>query len=224
MSAPILAVLGLSKRLNGRPVLEQVNLLCNPSDVCFVIGANGSGKSTLLRLLAGILEPDAGEISIAGRSLRKDPVSARAALGYAPDGAAEALPDLLASEFVTLVRALGGLPVALSADEARWHERLGIAPFWHRRLHALSFGQQKRVLLAAALAGDPALLLLDEPSNGLDPAAQDSVAELIAERRSRGRGHVIATNDPAFVEKVGGMRFSLVSGRLSPMDAEKPAN
>jgi ABC-2 type transport system ATP-binding protein len=165
--------------------------------------------------LCGIIEPDAGDIVIGGHSLRSEPMLAKAQLGYAPDGAG-ALPDLLVSEFIALVRALKSLPVAPAAGELSWRERLGVLELWHQRIRSLSFGQQKRVAIVAALAGSPRVLLLDEPTNGLDTTAVANVVELIEERRRAERVHVIATNDIELVERVGGSRLLLAAGRAMP--------
>jgi ABC-type multidrug transport system ATPase subunit len=131
-----------------------------------------------------------------------------------PD-ATQMLPDLLVEEFVALVRALKQLPKDTPTPiELHWRERLGVAPVWRQRFSTLSFGQRKRACTVAALVGDPWLLVLDEPSNGLDPEAIGLMVELIAERRERGEATVLVSNDSAFVERVGGARYHLLSGRL----------
>ncbi len=211
----MLTVTNARKRLGARAVLDGVDLSCAAGDVALIRGPNGSGKSTLLRAISGVLELDGGDVVIAGHPLRRAPERAKEHLGYAPDGL-ESLPDLRAGELLSLVRALRSLPAELTGDEAEWHARLGFADLAPRRLLSLSFGQRKRVALVAAHSGSPALLLLDEPSSGLDAEAVATLVELIREGRSRGRCHVITTNDGDFAARLGGTLHLFRDGRLLP--------
>ncbi len=214
----MLSVQKLAKWLGGRFVLDGLDLELARGETAHVLGSNGSGKSTLLRVLSGVFEAEAGEVFIAGVSLKSDPVRAKAQVGYVPDGL-EALPDLSVSEFVQLARALKGLPGAPGETETDWKQRLGLDPVWRRRVNTLSFGQRKRVLSLVALLGNPGLLLLDEPSNGLDPGGIDLMVALCEERQRAGQCQLIATNDLAFVERVGGLCYRLLHGRLEPASA-----
>ena len=203
------------KLLGGRAVLDRLDLCCVGGEIAVVSGANGCGKSTLLRAISGVFEIDAGEISIGGHSLRHEPRLAKAELGYAPDGL-DALPDLRAGEFVALIRGLKSLPGgSLPSLELEWRERLGFAELSGRRLSSLSFGQRKRTLLCAAQSGAPELLLLDEPSSGLDPEGVDHLVELIRSGQRAGRCHVITTNDDEFAVRVDGKRHWFQSGVLT---------
>jgi len=205
--AVLLTMTAIRKRLGARLVLDGVDLTCPPGALALVLGANGAGKSTLLRIAAGILEPDAGAVHVAGRPLTT--ASARAALGYTPD-TADAFPDLSVRELLALV---GALKRAAQPPDAL-RDRLGLAPVWHQRLRTLSFGQVKRTYLLAALVGDPPLLILDEPSNGLDPAGAADLADLLRERAAVGHAALIATNDAAFADRLGGARHHLTDARL----------
>jgi ABC-type multidrug transport system ATPase subunit len=184
-------------------VLDGVELACAPGEVCAVLGENGAGKSTLLRVLCGMLEPEGGAILIQGHELTGGGVEARRHLGYVPDGT-ELLPDLSLREFIALVRSLRQLPADAAAerDLASRRQRLGLEQAWHQRLATLSFGQRKRACLLAALLGDPWLLILDEPSNGLDPSGVAQVLELIAERQARHQATLLASNDLPFVRQL----------------------
>jgi len=209
----VLAVTNARKRLGARAVLDGVELRCEAHDIAVIQGPNGSGKSTLLRAISGALDLDAGDVVIAGHSLRREPTLAKERLGYAPDGL-ETLPDLRASELLALVRGLRSLRAALTGDEAEWHERLGFSELAPRRVLALSFGQRKRALLVAAISGSPPLLLLDEPSSGLDASGVEALVELIRLGQQRGRCHVITTNDAELAARIGGRRHEFHEGRL----------
>ncbi|AUX32548.1 MULTISPECIES: ATP-binding cassette domain-containing protein [Sorangium] len=205
----MLEATGIHKRLAGRDVLSGVDLRCGPSDVAVVMGGNGAGKSTLLRIVAGLLEPDRGAVVLCGDPVHGGGVAARRRLGYAPD-ATEALPDLQVCELVALVAALKQAP---PLDRA-WVERIGAGSFFRQRLSGLSFGQRKRALLLAALVGDPWLLVLDEPTNGLDEGGARVVLDLIAERRAGGKATLLTTNDPALASALGDRPRWLGAGRL----------
>jgi ABC-type multidrug transport system ATPase subunit len=193
----------LCQAYRGRRVLDGLELACAPGEVCAVLGENGAGKSTLLRVLCGMLEPERGTVLLQGHELTGGGVEARRHLGYAPDGT-EPLPDLSLREFISLVRSLKQLSAGAAAERelASRRERLGLAQAWYQRLATLSFGQRKRACLLAALLGDPWLLILDEPSNGLDPSGVGLVLELIRERQARDQATLLATNDLPFVRQL----------------------
>lgn len=202
----------LTKSFGGRRVLDAVSLSCSSGETCVVLGDNGSGKSTLLRVLAGILQPDAGTVFIRGYQLTSRDIAARRLLCYIPD-ATENLPDLTVQEFVALVSSLRGL--AAPQEVSAWRERLKLNDVWPRRLNALSFGQRKRVWTLCALIGKPWLLLLDEPSNGLDPGGSDLMRDLLEERRVTGQLNVVASNDLSFIGGLTARRLRLRNGNLA---------
>jgi ABC-type multidrug transport system ATPase subunit len=212
----MLEVSDVTKYLGGRRVLDGLTLSCAGGEVCAVLGENGAGKSTLLRVVSGMIAPDAGRVVINGELLEISGPSARRQLGYAPD-ASEALPDLLVAEFVSLVRALKrvGTGERLEADFLAWRERLGLAGIWDQRLSTLSFGQRKRACTLAALVGDPWLLILDEPSNGLDPAGVDLMVGLIESRQTAGKATLLASNDRPFVSRLRARHYLLHQGKVA---------
>ena len=216
MTAMLIAS-GVSKTFRGRRVLDAVELTCGSGEVCVILGENGSGKSTLLRVLCGMIEPDSGTVSVQGHPLQGGGVEARRHLGYVPDGT-DTLPELSLREYVSLVRALRRLPTDERAEREllAWRDRLELRAAWHQRLHTLSYGQRKRAALLAALLGEPWLLLLDEPSNGLDADGVSLLCRLCEERRSAGRVTVLATNDLPFVARLDARALRLQAGKLQP--------
>ena len=210
-----LEVSGLSKKLGHRRVLDGVDLRCEPSELVIISGENGSGKTTLLRLLAGIIQPDQGSIQIAGRSLSAEPVLAKAQLGYVPDNL-DVVPELAVSELLGLVAALKSEALRAPAPiDPRWRARLGVDAVWDQRLRSLSFGQRKRVALLAALIGEPQLLILDEPTNGLDPAAVDLLVELLDERCRAAHATLLTSHDRELADRVSATRYRMLSARLT---------
>lgn len=199
----------LRKRLGKRQVLNGVTLRCAAGEAAIVLGHNGSGKSTLLRLCAGIIEPDEGAVRIDGYEVGGGGTAARRRLGYVPDNT-DPLPDLLVAELCALTASLkqAAAPPQSLIDE------LGVTPFFKQRLATLSFGQRKRACLLAALIGQPKLLILDEPTNGLDPEGVALIVRLIESRRRDGLATLLATNDQPFADALGRTQYQLQDGRV----------
>jgi ABC-type multidrug transport system ATPase subunit len=203
----------LKKRLGKRWILDGIELSMAPADALVVLGHNGSGKSTLLRLVAGITEPDEGQVLIDAAEVGAS-VIARRKLGYVPDNH-DPLPELLVAELCALVGSLKQAPPPSPALIAE----LGVTPFFHQRLSTLSFGQRKRACLLAALIGAPQILILDEPTNGLDPEGVTLMLELVAKRQRAALATLIATNDRPFASAIAGREFELRDGRLTATSA-----
>lgn len=211
-----LEIFALSKRLGKRQVLSEIELRCQDGEAVVILGQNGSGKSTLLRITAGILEPDAGRVLVDGNEVGGGGIAARRRLGYVPDNT-DPLPDLQVAELCALVSSLKQAP----PPPRSLVEELGVEPFFHQRLGTLSFGQRKRACLLAALIGNPRLLILDEPTNGLDPAGVTLVVTLIESRCRSGSATLLATNDQPFADILGGRQYFLRNGRLEPQEARR---
>lgn len=207
-----LRVEGLSKRFGGREVLRGLSFSCASSENAVLLGPNGAGKSTVLRVLAGVIEPDAGSASLDGAPLLGRSSKARARLGYVPEGA-DPPQHLTTAELLELCSALKRAPLP-PADVI---DRLGVRPLLdqHQLLQSLSLGQRRRACLAAALVGDPSLLLLDEPTNGLDPGGIADLSALLRERRAAGRAALVTTHDLAFADAIEGRRISLIGGQIA---------
>jgi ABC-type multidrug transport system ATPase subunit len=214
----MLRATNLSKKLGGRTILGGVELDCRPSEIVLLLGRNGAGKSTLLRVLAGLLEPDDGAVTLDGQSVHAAGAVARGRIGYLPD-ATDIFPELSVRELIELCEALKRIP--FTDDQRRaCRSRLGLDDLWDQRLRSLSLGQRKRAYAMAALVGDPWLLVLDEPTNGLDPAGCDVIRELIAQRQASGQATVVASNDLAFARALGPVTVRRIDGgRLHTADA-----
>ncbi|MBE6389545.1 MAG: metal ABC transporter ATP-binding protein [Lentisphaerae bacterium] len=199
---PIIEVKDLSFAYSpGIPVLEDVSFCINAGQSGCIVGPNGGGKSTLLKLLLGLLQPDSGSISIFNTS----PVNARAKIGYMPQ-----YHQLDASfpASVMEVTLMGRIkPRTLfcyrKADRAVAMEALdilGIADLAQRSFAGLSGGQRQRVLIARALAGQPELLLLDEPTANIDPGAEEQFYSTLEQLR-RQMTVITVSHDLGFVNR-----------------------
>lgn len=187
-------------------VLESINLTVEPGDFLGIIGPNGSGKTTLLRLMLGLIEPERGTVRLFGHP----PSSFRqwGRLGYVPQKATldPALPVTVQEVVATgLVPTLGLLGRIGSAQRKRIREVLanvGMEAHAGARIGALSTGQQQRILIARALVSNPELLILDEPTGGVDPEAQTSFYALLHHlNRERDVTLILVSHDIGVVAK-----------------------
>lgn len=172
----LLAVEGLRGGYGGEPVLQGVDLTIGPGEIVAVIGRNGVGKSTLMRSLIGLLQPSAGHIRFGGRDVTREPPERRARLGvgYIPQGR-EVFARLSVRENLEIGEVAGAGRGA--ADYARVHEFFPILKERARQAAGtLSGGQQQQLAIARAMIGDPKLMLLDEPSEGIQPSIVKDIA------------------------------------------------
>lgn len=198
------------RRRGRRRVLDGLNLDVARGAVCVLRGENGSGKTTLLDVASGVLPADSGTASIDGVDVGDR--RARASLGYAP--AAASVPEQLAvHEWLDLVAALRGVSTAeVDAAASVWR----VDRWLGARIGTLSLGERRRLVLASAELGDPALLLLDEPTVGLDAEGQALLVERLHARAAAGNAALVASHD---AELVSDRRFevhTLRDGRIEP--------
>ena len=150
-----------------------------PDGAVGLLGPNGAGKSTMIKALLGLLIPDRGEMTVLGLDVRRAPLQIRGRIGYMPENDTH-IPRMNAVAFVAYCGELAGLPRADAMQRA--HEVLyyvGLGEARYRNIEQYSTGMKQRIKLAQALVHDPALLFLDEPTNGMDPKGRDEMLELI---------------------------------------------
>lgn len=206
-SVPALEVHGLTYGPAAAPILHDVDFRLKPGEYMAVIGPNGGGKSTLIKLILGILKPTEGAISIFGRPA-SDP-AARAEVGYVPQRVSGG-----AAEFPATVRELvesgrtakrGPLARRTEADDravAHAMETLGIQGLAGRVIGSLSGGERQRAFVARAVAAEPRILVLDEPTVGVDAAAQEAFRSfLMHANREHGMTIVFVTHDVEFISR-----------------------
>lgn len=215
----ILQASGLAVTLGGRSVLSGVDVAAGPGELVGLLGPNGAGKTTLLRALAGLLAPQAGSVTLDGMPLSGIPPAALARrLAYLASGddcrwplAAEALVALGRLPHRTPWSRLSAADMAAIEAAMRF---AGVLDLTGRPVTQLSGGERARVLLARALAGDPALLLADEPVAGLDPGHQLDVMALLARRAAAGGTVIVALHDLALAARFCTRLILLAGGRV----------
>lgn len=177
-----------------------LSLTVRPGEVYGLLGPNGAGKTTTLRMLATLIRPDEGTILVDGVDARRDPLGARAKLAYVP-AEAGLPPQLTPREVVRLFATVQGVTHSREHAE-RLLTKLGAERFADTPCGELSTGMKRRVVLARALVHDPPVLLLDEPTDGLDVLGRRDVLNLVREQAAAGRTVVVSSHIMVEVERV----------------------
>jgi len=213
-TAPLLDVRHLAKRYGTRQAVADVSLQVAPGTLLGLLGPNGAGKSTTLSMIAGLTPADSGSVHIAGRSQADDPAAARRQIGLVTQDLA--LHDLLsARRNLLLFGALHGLRGAALAQRADavlaqvgLADRAGDAPA------TFSGGMKRRLHIACALVHDPALLLLDEPTAGVDPQSRLAIFGMLEALRAAGKALVYTTHHMEEVERLADQLVIIDHGRV----------
>ncbi|WP_433021081.1 metal ABC transporter ATP-binding protein [Kribbella sp. CA-294648] len=215
---PAVQVTDLSVDLGGRLVLRGADLQIRPGEVVAVLGTNGSGKSTLVRTIVGLLPAARGEVKVFGTPIRRFRQWNR--IGYVPQritaagGVPATVAEVVASGLLSKRRLFRPLS---SADRTAITEALEIVDMTAQRkdgVAELSGGQQQRVLIARALVSDPELLILDEPTAGVDLASQAVFADAIRQRVARGTTVVMVSHDLGPMDALIDRSIILRRGRI----------
>ncbi len=175
----MLTVDHVSRRYGSRLALRDVSFTAAPHEIIALMGRNGAGKSTLMNVLTGYLAMTEGRALIGGHDVQKEPLAARKLVGYLPEQP-PLYPDLTVTEYLRYCAQLKGLPHrGLKTEIDRVIERTALTEYANRLSSRLSKGYRQRLGMAQALLGKPALLILDEPSSGLDPLQMVQMRELV---------------------------------------------
>ncbi len=212
---PRLVAQGLRLGFEGHPVLQGVDLEVREGEVLALLGRNGAGKTTLLRALMGLLTPEAGRVLLDGQDMTAQPPEARARrMAYLPQWPEALLFAESVREELAFTLRQHGLEAAPSVDPEALLGRLGLAGLGEARPRDLSAGQRQRAALAAVLVAGPEVLLLDEPTLGMDPAAKADLGQLLREWAGRGASVLVATHDVEFVAAYADRAALLEAGRV----------
>lgn len=203
----------LSKHYGDKRAVDDLTFTVQPGEVLGFLGANGAGKSTTMRMIAGFIAPTSGEASVCGHDIEREPVAAKACLGYLPEGA-PSYGEMTVGEFLDFVADIRGL----KGEHRRQRrnvviERLALAPVLEQVIETLSKGFRRRVGLAQALIHDPKVLILDEPTDGLDPNQKHEVRRLINEL-SKDKLVIVSTHILEEVHEVCTRAIIIAHGRI----------
>jgi ABC-2 type transport system ATP-binding protein len=209
----LIEIAGLTKRFGAFTAVDGVTFSVARGEVLGFLGPNGAGKSTTMRMLAGFMIPTDGTARICGHDVQSDGVAARRILGFLPEGA-PTYPEMTVSGFLTFcarVRGFGGKELARRIEHAMTLTRLDGVML--QPVETLSKGFKRRVGLAQALLHDPPVLVLDEPTDGLDPNQKHEVRALIAQMAPH-KAIVISTHILEEVDAVCTRAIIIAAGRL----------
>lgn len=209
----MISVKNLSKFFGGFCAVDDVSFVVQPGEILGFLGPNGAGKSTTMKMLTGFLNPSSGVVDVMGFDVAKHPVEAKRQLGYLPEGA-PAYADMTVKasiEFVGKVRGFSG--VELDERVARVVRQVELEKVLGKRVETLSKGYQRRLGIAQAILHDPKVLILDEPTDGLDPNQKHQVRELIR-NLSKDKIVIVSTHILEEVSAVCTRAMILAEGRI----------
>jgi ABC-2 type transport system ATP-binding protein len=210
---PALEVRGLTKRFD-RPAVDALDLTVRSGEFYALLGPNGAGKTTTLRMVAGLLKPDAGSVSILGIDALGDPVAAKQIMAWVSDEPM-IYDKLTPLEYLEFVAGLWGIDPRISERAAReLLVSLGLEPHLHERCEGFSKGMRQKVALAGALVHDPRLIILDEPLTGLDALSARHVKGLLQERVQSGCTVIMTTHILEVAERMADRIGVIASGKL----------
>ena len=177
----MIEALHLRKHYGPLLAVDNISFKAKPGEVLGFLGPNGAGKTSTMRMLSGFLMPSAGTASVYGHDVVQDPIAAKKCLGYLPEGA-PLYGELSTEEFLRFIARARGMDKTTQATRINITlERLGLKNIAHQTIETLSKGFKRRVGLAAAILHEPSALILDEPTDGLDPNQKHDVRALIRE-------------------------------------------
>jgi ABC-2 type transport system ATP-binding protein len=214
LSIKLIEAKNLKKSFGDFVAVDNINLTVERGEVVGFLGPNGAGKSTTMKMLTGFLEPDGGEIFIEGIDLKTKPLEAKKSIGYLPEGA-PSYSDMEVSEFLSFVGKMRGLNNngSLNTRLSDMAEQINLKEVWHKPIETLSKGFKRRVGIAQALIHDPDILILDEPTDGLDPNQKYEMRDLI-KKISTNKAIVISTHILEEVEAVCSRTVIIANGQL----------
>ncbi len=203
----------LVKQFGALTAVDHISFQVGRGEVVGFLGPNGAGKSTTMKIISGFLEPTSGEAFIAGHNSHTDPIAARRNLGYLPEGA-PAYSDMTVAAFLEFVAGMHGMTKQKANSRlAELAERIHLSGVWNQRIESLSKGFKRRVGIAQALVHDPDVLVLDEPTDGLDPNQKHEMRELIRSIAAN-KAIVISTHILEEVEAICTRAIIIAKGRM----------
>jgi len=212
-TGPLLRIAGLTKRYPDVIALDDLSVEV-PRGLIGLVGANGAGKTTTFRLLLGLAHPTQGRIEVCGIDVAEDPIAVRSRLGFMPEH--DCLPlDQTAADVVSTFGELSGLPARAARQRASdILDLVGLDEARFRPIGGFSTGMRQRTKLAQALVGDPELVLLDEPTAGLDPLGREEMLALVARLGTFGISVLMATHLLDDVQQVCDHVVMIDAGKL----------
>lgn len=211
---------GVARSFGDVRAVEDATIEVRPGAVTALIGPNGCGKTTLMLMLSGLLQPHAGEISVAGHDPRHDSAAVRDAIGWMPDQLGS-WDNLTCLQTLSLMGRAYRLPAATARERGLGLlEMVHLGEFADRPTRVLSRGQKQRLSLARALMNDPQVLLLDEPANGLDPRSRVELRQLVRELAAAGKAVLVSSHVLSELDEMVDHAIFMSKGRTLGVEAD----
>jgi ABC-2 type transport system ATP-binding protein len=209
----LIEVSAVSKMFGTFPAVSDVSLRVNRGEVLGFLGPNGAGKSTTMRMITGYLHPTSGIVTIDGMDMWQQTEKAQARIGYLPEGA-PLYPDMTPLQLLHFIGEVRRMPTLLRKERIAFVvEHLGLSNVLHQAIETLSKGFKRRVGLAQAILHDPDILILDEPTDGLDPLQKREVRSLI-KTMAEDKAIIISTHILEEVDAVCSRALMIAAGKL----------
>ena len=194
MSETLLEVKGLKKNFGDFQAVKGIDLTVSAGDVLGFLGPNGAGKSTTMRMITGFLPASAGDAMVCGKSIANDPIEAKKNIGYLPESA-PSYRAMTVKDFLTFIARIRGFSgAALKARVAETIKEAMLTTVENQTIETLSKGYRQRTCFAQAIIHDPKILIMDEPTDGLDPNQKDVVRRWINDMAAKGKAIIISTH------------------------------
>ncbi len=216
--------LNLSKKFGHFTAVDDLTFTANKGQVLGFLGPNGAGKSTTMKMITGFLEPTAGEIKVCGIDIAADPITVKQKIGYLPEGA-PSYGEMEVGQFLYFIAKLRGIDAnMLKPAVESVVSRVNLEKVFFQKIETLSKGFKRRVGLAQAIIHDPEVLIMDEPTDGLDPNQKHQVRELIIDM-SKDKTIILSTHILEEVHAVCDRAIVIAGGKIvadhSPAEMEK---
>jgi ABC-2 type transport system ATP-binding protein len=209
----MISVQNLCRHFGSFAAVNDLSMTVNEGEVLGFLGPNGAGKSTTMKMLTGFLAPSAGKVSICGHDIVTDTLAAQRIIGYLPEGA-PSYGDMTVAQYLAFIAGIRGFSGADRDQRVqRVIEQLSLQKVAQQRIETLSKGFKRRVGLAQAIIHDPKVLILDEPTDGLDPNQKQQVRDLIA-NLARDKIVIVSTHILEEVTAVCSRAVIIAEGRL----------
>jgi ABC-2 type transport system ATP-binding protein len=203
----------LTKRYGALTAVDDISFTVDPGQVLGFLGPNGAGKSTTMKMIAGFLAPTAGTVRVCGHDVEREPIAARKMMGYLPEGA-PSYGEMTVDAFLNFIADIRDLHGDLRASRKRdVIDRLSLQGVLEQSIETLSKGFRRRVGLAQAILHDPKVLILDEPTDGLDPNQKHEVRTLI-NQMAKDKIIVVSTHILEEVDAVCNRAMIIANGRV----------
>ena len=212
--AHVLSIEHLTKRFGNFNAVDDISLTVSRGEIFGFLGPNGAGKTTTIKMIAGLLKPDAGQISISNRSLAEEPRDCKQDTGYIPDRP-YLFEKLTGYEFLQFIASLYNLaPATFAKNTAHYLKLFDLLEWQHRLIESYSHGMRQKLIIASVFMLEPPLIVVDEPMVGLDPKSARIVKELFKSHAARGTSIFLSTHSLEIAEELCDRIGIILNGRL----------